>query len=49
MRVRKDTDGPAIPGAGTTPSPGAVVLIGSVGAEISSRVLARSESRSSRR
>ena len=37
--MRKDTNGPAIPGAGTTPSPEAEFSIGMVGAEFQSRAL----------
>jgi len=43
--VRKDTDGPGIPGSGTTPSPGAELTVGGVVAEISSRAVAFKESR----
>ena len=37
--MRKDTNGPAIPGAGTTPSPEAEFSIGMVGAEFQSRAV----------
>ncbi|HUV97450.1 MAG TPA: hypothetical protein VMV98_08260, partial [Acidobacteriaceae bacterium] len=43
--MQEHTKAPAIPGAGTTPSPGAAVSVGSVVAEISSRAVAHKESR----